>query len=101
MLQKEVDILTTSVILDSVMRKIMKKIKSWLFGEQVRTKKITYIREYDGRTKDYFVNIFEDWASHYVAYTYDQAGRRAGIKRFNKDNVLNVEPWKAVYEKVA
>ncbi len=44
--------------------------------------------------KNYFVNIFEDWADYYVAYTYDRHGANCGVKRFNKGNIQEMKPAK-------
>jgi len=88
-------------ILDSVMRKVMNTIKRWLAGTPVRTQQISYLREYDGQRKEYFVNIFEDFADYFVAYTYDRHGARCGVKRFNKENVLAAKPAKKFFNQVA
>jgi len=83
------------------MRKVMNTIKRWFTGTPVRTQQITYLREYDGQRHDYFVNIFEDFADHYVAYTYDRHGARCGVKRFNKDNILASKPATKFFKQVA
>ena len=78
----------------SVMRKIIEMIKKTIKKNPVRTQELTYQREYDGEVKNYFVNIFEDWADYYVAYTYDKHGANCGVKRFNKGNIQKMKPSK-------
>mgnify|MGYP001292626323 FL=1 len=78
--------------IDSVMRKIIEMIKKIMKKDAVRTQELTYQREYDGEVKNYFVNIFEDWADYYVAYTYDRHGANCGVKRFNKGNIQEMKP---------
>ena len=78
--------------IDSVMRKIIEMIKKIMKKDAVRTQELTYQREYDGAVKNYFVNIFEDWADYYVAYTYDRHGANCGVKRFNKGNIQEMKP---------
>ena len=80
--------------IDSVMRKIIEMIKKITKKNPVRTQELTYQREYDGAVKNYFVNIFEDWADYYVAYTYDKHGANCGVKRFNKGNIQKMKPSK-------
>jgi hypothetical protein len=80
--------------IDSVMRKIIEMIKKIMKKDAVRTQELKYQREYDGEVKNYFVNIFEDWADHYVAYTYDKHGANCGVKRFNKGNIQEMKPSK-------
>ena len=81
-------------ILDSVMRKIIEMIKQAIMKNPVRTQELRYQREYDGEVKNYFVNIFEEWADYYVAYTYDRHGANCGVKRFNKGNIQEMKPAK-------
>ena len=78
--------------IDSVMRKIIEMIKKIMKKDAVRTQELTYQREYDGAVKNYFVNIFEEWADYYVAYTYDRHGANCGVKRFNKGNIQGMKP---------
>ena len=78
--------------IDSVMRKIIEMIKKIMKKDAVRTQELTYQREYDGAVKNYFVNIFEEWADYYVAYTYDKHGANCGVKRFNKGNIQEMKP---------
>ena len=78
--------------IDSVMRKIIEMIKQAIMKNPVRTQELKYQREYDGEVKNYFVNIFEDWADYYVAYTYDRHGANCGVKRFNKGNIQEMKP---------
>ena len=78
--------------IDSVMRKIIEMIKQAIMKNPVRTQELRYQREYDGEVKNYFVNIFEDWADYYVAYTYDKHGANCGVKRFNKGNIQEMKP---------
>ena len=78
--------------IDSVMRKIIEMIKKIMKKGVVRTQELKYQREYDGEVKNYFVNIFEDWADYYVAYTYDRHGANCGVKRFNKGNIQEMKP---------
>ena len=78
--------------IDSVMRKIIEMIKKIMKKGVVRTQELKYQREYDGEVKNYFVNIFEDWADYYVAYTYDKHGANCGVKRFNKGNIQEMKP---------
>ena len=78
--------------IDSVMRKIIEMIKQAIMKNPVRTQELRYQREYDGEVKNYFVNIFEDWADYYVAYTYDKHGANCGVKRFNKGNIQQMKP---------
>ena len=78
--------------IDSVMRNIIEMIKKITNKNPVRTQELTYQREYDGAVKNYFVNIFEDWADYYVAYTYDKHGANCGVKRFNKGNIQEMKP---------
>ena len=78
--------------IDSVMRKIIEMIKQAIMKNPVRTQELRYQREYDGEVKNYFVNIFEDWADYYVAYTYDRHGANCGVKRFNKGNIQEMKP---------
>ena len=78
--------------IDSVMRKIIQMIKNMMKKNPVRTQELTYQREYDGAVKNYFVNIFEEWADYYVAYTYDRHGANCGVKRFNKGNIQEMKP---------
>ena len=80
--------------IDSVMRKIIEMIKQAIMKNPVRTQELRYQREYDGEVKNYFVNIFEDWADYYVAYTYDRHGANCGVKRFNKGNIQEMKPAK-------
>ena len=80
--------------IDSVMRKIIEMIKKIMKKGVVRTQELKYQREYDGEVKNYFVNIFEDWADYYVAYTYDRHGANCGVKRFNKGNIQEMKPAK-------
>jgi len=80
--------------IDSVMRKIIEMIKKIMKKGVVRTQELKYQREYDGEVKNYFVNIFEDWADYYVAYTYDKHGANCGVKRFNKGNIQEMKPAK-------
>ena len=80
--------------IDSVMRKIIEMIKQAIMKNPVRTQELKYQREYDGEVKNYFVNIFEDWADYYVAYTYDRHGANCGVKRFNKGNIQEMKPAK-------
>ena len=80
--------------IDSVMRKIIEMIKQAIMKNPVRTQELKYQREYDGEVKNYFVNIFEDWADYYVAYTYDKHGANCGVKRFNKGNIQEMKPAK-------
>ena len=83
-----------SYTIDSVMRKIIEMIKKIMKKDAVRTQELKYQREYDGEVKNYFVNIFEDWADYYVAYTYDKHGANCGVKRFNKGNIQEMKPAK-------
>ena len=78
--------------IDSVMRKIIEMIKKIMKKDAVRTQELKYQREYDGEVKNYFVNIFEDWADYYGAYTYDRHGANCGVKRFNKGNIQEMKP---------
>ena len=78
--------------IDSVMRKIIEMIKKIMKKDSVRTQELKYQREYDGEVNNYFVNIFEDWADHYIAYTYDKHGANCGVKRFNKGNIQEMKP---------
>ena len=80
--------------IDSVMRKIIEMIKKIMKKDSVRTQELKYQREYDGEVNNYFVNIFEDWADHYIAYTYDKHGANCGVKRFNKGNIQEMKPSK-------
>ena len=87
--------------IDSVMRKIIEMIKQAIMKNPVRTQELTYQREYDGAVKNYFVNIFEDWADYYVAYTYDKHGANCGVKRFNKGNIQEMKPAERNFAVVA
>ena len=80
--------------IDSVMRKIIEMIKKIMKKSPVRTQELTYQREYDGEVKNYLVNIFEDWDSYYVGYTYDAHGVNCGVKRFNKGNIQKMKAAK-------
>ena len=87
--------------IDSVMRKIIEMIKQAIMKNPVRTQELRYQREYDGEVKNYFVNIFEDWADYYVAYTYDRHGANCGVKRFNKGNIQEMKPAERNFAVVA
>jgi len=87
--------------IDSVMRKIIEMIKQAIMKNPVRTQELRYQREYDGEVKNYFVNIFEDWADYYVAYTYDKHGANCGVKRFNKGNIQEMKPAERNFAVVA
>ena len=87
--------------IDSVMRKIIEMIKQAIMKNPVRTQELKYQREYDGEVKNYFVNIFEDWADYYVAYTYDKHGANCGVKRFNKGNIQEMKPAERNFAVVA
>ena len=87
--------------IDSVMRKIIEMIKQAIMKHPVRTQELRYQREYDGEVKNYFVNIFEDWADYYVAYTYDRHGANCGVKRFNKGNIQEMKPAERNFAVVA
>ena len=87
--------------IDSVMRKIIEMIKQAKMKNPVRTQELRYQREYDGEVKNYFVNIFEDWADYYVAYTYDRHGANCGVKRFNKGNIQEMKPAERNFAVVA
>jgi|TARA_R110000823_G_scaffold197481_2_gene328654 hypothetical protein len=76
------------------MRKVIQMIKKMMKKSPVRTQELTYKREYDGEVKNYFVNIFEDWDSHYIGYTYDTHGVNCGVKRFNKDSIQKMKAAK-------
>lgn len=80
--------------IDSVMRKIIEMIKKIMKKDSVRTQELKYQREYDGEVNNYFINIFEEWADHYVAYTYDKHGANCGVKRFNKGNIQKMKAAK-------
>ena len=87
--------------IDSVMRKIIEMIKQAIMKNPVRTQELRYQREYDGEVKNYFVNIFEDWADYYVAYTYDKHGANCGVKLFNKGNIQEMKPAERNFAVVA